>query len=188
MLPWALAMVAQAAGRPARQARRLSQRPPRQRLIFWLVDLFGRYPTRSCLGERKRRRTQRSAAVCLDRGRDLRAPRAAHGRVHGTSTTSARIGRLVGLRLRAPQRLAQRVEGPWVRACARHVTALATQDAEALRASGRAFEQIGALLFAAEAMTEAATAFGDDGRASSARSMRHARATLLEHCDGARTH
>jgi DNA-binding NarL/FixJ family response regulator len=65
--------------------------------------------------------------------------------------------------------------------------ALAASDAAALRAAGRAFEEVGALLFAAEALGEAAATFRHDGRASSARECAARARILLRSCSGART-
>jgi DNA-binding CsgD family transcriptional regulator len=82
--------------------------------------------------------------------------------------------------------LAREVEGDWVQACAEHAAALAARDAPALQRVARTFEDLGALLFAAEASSEAAAAFRDGGREASARACAaHARA-LLARCPGAR--
>ena len=186
MLPWALAMVAQAAGQAGETSEAVvaaAAAAAADSSGSWIysagIQLAHAWASASAGALSEAQPFALTAAeTCEHRGQltvafmdfnDL-------ARIGGSSVAAPRL-----------QRLAQRVEGPWVRACAQHATALATQDAEALRASGRAFEQIGALLFAAEAMTEAATAFGDDGRASSARACATHAQTLLEHCDGART-
>ena len=56
-----------------------------------------------------------------------------------------------------------------------------------LKQSAIAFEEIGALLFACEAMAEAATMFRDQGREASARSCAARARVLRTQCEGART-
>jgi len=99
------------------------------------------------------------------------------------------LARLGGSEAAVPRlaELAREVEGDWVRACSDHAAALAVQDAAALRDAARAFEEVGALLFAAEALSEAAAAFRSDGRTSSARVCAARARALLTRCVGART-
>jgi DNA-binding NarL/FixJ family response regulator len=56
-----------------------------------------------------------------------------------------------------------------------------------LRQAAGKFESIGCLLFAAEALTEAAAAFRADGRDSSARTCAARAQVLLDRCPGAHT-
>ena len=83
--------------------------------------------------------------------------------------------------------IAREIEGDWARACADHGVALAERDPLALREVSDSFEDIGALLFAAEASAEAATVYCDRGRESSARSSAARVRVLLSQCPGART-
>ncbi len=89
-------------------------------------------------------------------------------------------------RLGEPKRAAPRlaelaglVEGDWVPALARHAAALVSSDPAALEDSGRAFDELGASLLAAEAYTAAAAAYrsAGAGRAASAAARRAAELT-----------
>ena len=99
------------------------------------------------------------------------------------------LARVGGAALAAPrlERLADEIDGEWARACADHAVASAAADGPALRGSAEAFERIGALLFAAEALLEASAAFAAEGRMSSARACEGRAHRLLERCPGART-
>ena len=96
-------------------------------------------------------------------------------------------------RLGAPERVAERLvrlaescDGPLIPAFARHTTALVARDALALEEISHDFEDMGALLLAAEAAAEASHAHRDVG--SSRRALAAARArTLADLCEGART-
>jgi DNA-binding NarL/FixJ family response regulator len=79
------------------------------------------------------------------------------------------------------------VQGPFVRACADHAAAHAAGSPAGLRAAGRGFEQVDALLFAAEAASAAAAAYRRQGRPATARACAARARTLLEQCTGART-
>jgi len=83
--------------------------------------------------------------------------------------------------------LAPQVDGPFIRACADHAQAMVRRDPQALRGSALAFEEIGALLYACEAMAEAAAMFRDQGREASARSCAARARVLRAQCEGART-
>jgi DNA-binding CsgD family transcriptional regulator len=99
------------------------------------------------------------------------------------------LARVGGAAVAAPrlERLATEMDGEWARACADHAVASASGDGSGLRDSADLFERIGALLFAAEALLEASTAFAVEGRMSSARSCEGRAHRLLEHSAGART-
>jgi ATP/maltotriose-dependent transcriptional regulator MalT len=79
------------------------------------------------------------------------------------------------------------VQGALAPACLNHAVALAAGDATALERAATAFADVGANLRAAEAATQAATAYSAAGKLASARAA-SARARLLaERCEGART-
>jgi ATP/maltotriose-dependent transcriptional regulator MalT len=84
-------------------------------------------------------------------------------------------------------RVAEVVDGRLVRLYAGHADALVGGDAAALSASATAFEEIGALLLAAEAAAAAARAYRDEGRASSALAAATWAQALAVRCEGART-
>lgn len=70
---------------------------------------------------------------------------------------------------------------------AAHAAALVSADGPELAVAGQRFEELGCILWAAEAWTSAAAAFESGGREASARSA-HARAgALLARCEGAQT-
>ncbi len=68
-----------------------------------------------------------------------------------------------------------------------HALALVTGDAPSLEACGRAYEEMGAQLFAAEAAGQAASIFEAEGQRSSAESAARRSRDLAERCGGART-
>jgi DNA-binding NarL/FixJ family response regulator len=83
--------------------------------------------------------------------------------------------------------LARHTDAPVIGVFAAHAAALASNDAPGLATSGEQFEELGCILWAAEAWRSAAAAFESGGRKASARSA-HARASaLLAHCEGAQT-
>jgi DNA-binding NarL/FixJ family response regulator len=83
--------------------------------------------------------------------------------------------------------LAAQVEGALIPTFHAHASALAAGDAPALDRVAVAFEQIGAILYAAEAAAAAAGQHRQAGRTGSAlTSAAHAR-RLIVHCEGART-
>jgi ATP/maltotriose-dependent transcriptional regulator MalT len=98
----------------------------------------------------------------------------------------ARLGhaREVASRLRE---LAGIVEGPLAPARAAHGTALAAADAPGLEAASRAFEELGALLLAAEAAADAAAVLRKMGDLRKAAAAERRAGTLAAHCEGAVT-
>jgi DNA-binding CsgD family transcriptional regulator len=79
------------------------------------------------------------------------------------------------------------VEGALAPARAGHATALASGDAPALEAAAATFEEMKALLLAAEAAADAAVAWrraGDPRKAAAAERRAH---TLADRCEGAKT-
>jgi ATP/maltotriose-dependent transcriptional regulator MalT len=98
---------------------------------------------------------------------------------------AARLGeRAAAPRLR---RLAGLVEGRLAATRAEHAEALAAEDAARLDAAAAAFEEMGALLLAAEAATEAARLHRAHGLARAASSAERNAERLLSRCPGART-
>jgi DNA-binding CsgD family transcriptional regulator len=96
----------------------------------------------------------------------------------------------LGERRVAPARLAplaEIVDGRLVGLYAAHADALVRRDADALIASASAFEELGALLLAAEACAEAARLHRDSGRASSALAAASRGQALAGQCQGAST-
>jgi DNA-binding CsgD family transcriptional regulator len=84
-------------------------------------------------------------------------------------------------------RLAGEVQGFLVAACAGHAQALVAGDASGIEGAASAFAELGALLWAAEAESAAASAHRDAGRDASARAAAARAALLLESCAEART-
>jgi DNA-binding CsgD family transcriptional regulator len=83
--------------------------------------------------------------------------------------------------------LAGMVQGSLVTACAEHAEAVLAADALRLEGAASAFGELGALLWATEAESEAAAAHRQAGREASARNAAARAALLLERCEGART-
>jgi DNA-binding NarL/FixJ family response regulator len=112
-----------------------------------------------------------------------------HG--HGTAEVLALhdVVRLDGSRRVAARlaELAPATEGPWASAVAAHARAVTDDDADALDAAATTFQEIGALLLAAEVAAQAAAAFRRRSLVSRAdRSAARAR-VLLARCEGARS-
>jgi DNA-binding CsgD family transcriptional regulator len=84
-------------------------------------------------------------------------------------------------------RLAESCDGRLIPAFARHATALMARDALALEEISRTFEQMGALLFAAEAAAEASRVHRDQGHRAKTLSAASRARTLADLCEGART-
>jgi DNA-binding NarL/FixJ family response regulator len=84
-------------------------------------------------------------------------------------------------------RLVREVEGDLVVACADHAEAVIAGDAAAIEATAARFAELGTLLWAAEAESEAAAAHRQAGREESARAAASRAALLLERGEGART-
>lgn len=85
------------------------------------------------------------------------------------------------------QELSEHVQGPLAPVCAHHARAAALGQGDALDNVSEAFEELGFLLVAAEAASEAAAAHarvGDDRLATASRLRSSA---LLDRCEGART-
>jgi ATP/maltotriose-dependent transcriptional regulator MalT len=82
---------------------------------------------------------------------------------------------------------AELVDGDLMRARVTFVTALAEHDAGALLDASKAFEAIGAQLFAAEAANEAAIAYRRDGTPRPATAAAQLAQRLASECEGART-
>jgi DNA-binding CsgD family transcriptional regulator len=185
MLPWALAVCAQVAG----QAGRADESTAAAAAAAAAARSSGSwvYSPSVAMGEA----WASAAAGALTEARTS-ALAAARGRGDHLAAEFldlhdlARLGdaAVAASRLRA---LAGRVQGPLVRACADHAEALAGGNAAGLAAAGRAFEDIDALLFAAEATSAAATAYRREGRLAGARACAARARTLLEQCAGART-
>lgn len=83
--------------------------------------------------------------------------------------------------------LAERMEGPFVQICARHAGAAAAGDPAALRAVAADFEQLGMVLYAAEAAAQEAAAYHRMGRGTAARGARTRAWALARRCPGVST-
>lgn len=79
------------------------------------------------------------------------------------------------------------VDGRFVPAYAAHAVALAAGEAPALLEVSATFEELGAILIAAEAAAEAARAYQREGRSASARAAASRSQLLAERCEGCRT-
>jgi DNA-binding CsgD family transcriptional regulator len=97
-------------------------------------------------------------------------------RLGDPATGAARLSRLAG-----------DVQGLLVIACAEHARAILTRDSGRIESAASAFTELGALLWAAEAESAAASAHREAGREASARAAAARAALLLERCGGART-
>jgi DNA-binding CsgD family transcriptional regulator len=78
-------------------------------------------------------------------------------------------------------------EGRWAPRVAAHALAAAEADGEALAGAASGFEELGALLMAAEAYAEASTVFRRSGHRSPAERCAARASRLGEACEGART-
>lgn len=83
--------------------------------------------------------------------------------------------------------LASGIDGVLASAYAHHASALEARDPAMLEAASRAFEEMGAVLYAAEAAAQAARLHQDQGRKGSALTCNVRAHTLVEQCDGATT-
>lgn len=92
--------------------------------------------------------------------------------------------RLVVDRLAA---LAATMDGPLVRLCSRQAAALVTGDATELRAVSIGFEELGMMLFAAEAAAQEGATYLRSGRALMARGAQTRAWALARRCPGVRT-
>jgi DNA-binding NarL/FixJ family response regulator len=131
-------------------------------------------------GDMPRARTSAldDAAQHLDSGKLVAAARALHD--------VARLGapEVVAVRL---AELGSMTDAPVIPVYAAHAAALSASDAVGLAAVGERFEELGCMLWAAEAYASAAVAFESEGRAASARGANARASALLAHCEGART-
>jgi len=84
-------------------------------------------------------------------------------------------------------RLSEIVDGPLIAAFAHHADAVRMSDVHALEETSRTFEELGALLFAAEAAAEASRIHRETGRRSSALACATRARTLAGRCEGAST-
>jgi DNA-binding CsgD family transcriptional regulator len=98
----------------------------------------------------------------------------------------ARIGG-VGPALEAVDRIGDRVDGPLAIARRLHVDGLGHNDADTLERASLAFEEIGAMLFAAEAAADAGRAARRGGEARRAARLLQRAGRLAAACEGART-
>jgi DNA-binding CsgD family transcriptional regulator len=117
-----------------------------------------------------------------DRGEETGDLIGAASALHGL----ARLGhaRDVAIRLAA---LAAAIDGDLVAARAGYASAAAGRDSAALSKVSRDFEDMGALLYAAEASAEAAVALRRGGQARKAAAAEQEAARLLARCEGAAT-
>jgi DNA-binding CsgD family transcriptional regulator len=84
-------------------------------------------------------------------------------------------------------RLVDGVQGDLVVACAEHAAAVVSRDVRRIEHAAARFAELGVLLWAAEAESEAASVHRRAGREGSARAAAARAALLLERCEGART-
>lgn len=98
----------------------------------------------------------------------------------------ARIGG-VGPALEAASRIGDRVDGPLAIARRLHIDGLGHTDADRLERASQAFEELGAMLFAAEAAADAGRAAGRHGEARRAARLLQRAARLAAGCEDART-
>ena len=89
---------------------------------------------------------------------------------------------LVGSRLRTA---VSGADSDWCLALADHVTALEARDGDSLDAVACRFENIGALLQAAEVFADAAAAHGEAGKKTSSRTSASQHDRLMQACEGA---
>jgi ATP/maltotriose-dependent transcriptional regulator MalT len=186
MLPWGFANLAQAAGQAgdaeeasAAVAAAQAAAPAGSWIYTASIELGRAWASAAEGGLSQARRS------ALDAG-EIRLERGQLGAAFLDFHDLARLG---GSEAAAPRlaELAGEVEGDWVRACSDHAAALAARDPTALWDAARAFEEVGAVLFAAEALSEAAGAFRSGGRMASARACAARGRALLTRCAGART-
>jgi DNA-binding CsgD family transcriptional regulator len=185
MLPWSLAMVAQAAGQAedAPEATSAAAEAAERSSGSWIFSASIEH-ARAWASVAEGVLAEARAAVL--RAADIRE---GHGQLSAAFNDLHDLARIGGAGVAAPrlQRLTGRVQGPWVRVCADHAAALRDRNGPALRDAASVFESMGYLLSAAEALFEAAAAFSADGRESSARSCAARAQVLLDRCPGART-
>jgi DNA-binding CsgD family transcriptional regulator len=125
---------------------------------------------------------RRQLEAAADLGEEIGDMIGAVGALHGL----ARLGhaRQVSARLAA---LAAQVDGDLVAARAAYASALAARDSEALGKVAGDFEDLGAILYAAEASAEAAVLLHHAGETRRAAAAEQRAARLLARCEGAAT-
>jgi DNA-binding CsgD family transcriptional regulator/DNA-binding transcriptional ArsR family regulator len=111
------------------------------------------------------------------------------GDLVGATNALHGLARLGGASQAAPRliSLAPEVEGNFVAARAAYARAVASRSSPALEKASRDFEELGALLYAAEASAEAAVVLGHAGQAGKAARAEQKAARLLACCEGATT-
>jgi DNA-binding CsgD family transcriptional regulator len=186
MLPWALAGAAQAlgqAGDTAGAKGALAAAEEASSTTAWAGDedlLLARAWAAASEGALAEARQMAIAAADLAEERSglSTAFRAAHElvRLGDPGTAAPRLIRLAG-----------DVQGSLVGACAEHAQAILARDPRRIERAASVFTELGALLWAAEAESAAASAHREDGRDASARGAAARAALLLERCGGART-
>lgn len=129
----------------------------------------------------------------LERARDLLDVAADEG-IAERSRATASVALHSLARLGAPERaeerlalLAEQCQGRLIPARSAHVQALVAGDAAALSAAAATFEDIGALLLAAEAEADVSRAHRRGGRSREAAAAAQRSAALARECEGAKT-
>lgn len=185
VLPWALAVLAQAAAQrgDAARARATVRELDRQpcRMASCDADLeIARAWVEATTGDLAgaRRRTARVARGLCDAGLRGLGAFAIH--------ELARLGDPAGADALLPE-VEGRVDGALAAAWALHVRALAASDAALLEAAGDALFSVGSLLDAAECFASAATLHRDAGRRDAARRAAARVLEVAQRCDEART-
>jgi DNA-binding NarL/FixJ family response regulator len=165
-LPWALAVLAQVEAQRgdaerAREVVRELDRQPRHMAICEADLELARAWSEAASGDlaSARRRIAAIARAQCETGSEGLASCAIH-----------ELARLGGAADAVPliEKLADRVDGPLVRAWSRQIQALAEHDATALEAAGGALEALDCLLDAAESYASAAAIHADAGRRDAA--------------------
>jgi DNA-binding NarL/FixJ family response regulator len=125
---------------------------------------------------------RRQLEVAADLGEEV-------GDLYGAARALHGLARLGGSRQAAPRLavLASQVEGEMVAARATYATAHAARDSLALDQVSRDFERMGATLYAAEAVADAAVVLRRAGRVRAAAAAEQKAARLLAGCEGTAT-
>jgi DNA-binding NarL/FixJ family response regulator len=183
-LPQALAFISQAeaqAGNPAGARRAMDDVGHPPEAAYWDPDvLLGRAWAAASEG------AQREAQILAGEAADLAEERGALAAAFVAAHDIVRLGD-PGAGSARLSRLAGEVEGGLVVACAEHAQAAVDADAPRIERAAARFAEMGALLWAAEADSEAAAAHRAAGREQSARAAAARSVLLLEQCEGART-
>jgi DNA-binding CsgD family transcriptional regulator len=148
----------------------------------WLNDvdvLLGRAWAAASAGAltEAQQKAHMAADLAEERGATL-AVKSAHDllRLGDPHQAAARLARFAG-----------EVQGSLGAACAEHAEAIVSGDARRLEHAAAQFADMGALLWAAEADSAAASLYRETGRDASARAAAARAAALLARCEGART-